>query len=107
MERDFGFDTNPISIKERPINVYKPHMPGPGYYDVKDEVTKLSARKVNFTHAGSKSLPVLDNCHNLGPGTYSPEKKFGEDAGQMTIGVKREEKQKETIGPGTYEPNDE
>ena len=49
---------------------------------------------------------MLEEYPNLGPGTYNAGKQFGEDLGHMTIGVKRTEKEKASIGPGVYDPSE-
>ena len=42
---------------------------------------------------------------DVAPGQYNADKQFGMDAKSFRIGVKRPEKQRESMGPGAYDPD--
>lgn len=80
---------------------------GPGQYDVDRSVsaTKTRIRTTVFTkeQARPSSFAKAGDI-DVAPGQYDDGKRFNSDVKGFRIGEKREERVKESMGPGAYSP---
>ena len=83
-----------------------PETPGPGEYrhENADGLTKERVPGYEWHKNQGRPVPVVDP--NNGPGNIEDNRKFGDDANDMTIGVRREERVPVTPGPGEYRHED-
>ena len=99
----FGHNLNDVTIGVRREEIQQ-LTPGPGTYSPEkcDTLTRVRTAMADFTRQTERKNQLESNI--LGPGQYESQDNFGYDLGKITIGVRRNENQLESPGPGTYNP---
>ena len=97
---DFAKDLGHITIGKKQDVMIEPS-PGPGYYDKEraDTVVHKSSKKIDFSKSPMRTREKSDFG---GPGFYDFNSHFAINSKAFSIGVKRPESIKKTIGPGHY-----